>query len=140
MIAVKVFHSKVEPSASNNANKSISVKCIICGENHLLQFCPKFKNKSVDQRKEFLDKNDRCYNCLGVKHKAEKCFSKMRFENCSGKHHTTLNINKNNNNKNNNNKNNKQNYNNNVSNNTNQTKSVEKSSVTTEQISLPSTS
>ena len=84
-------------------------------------------------------KNERCYNCLGVKHKAEKCFSKKRCEECSGKHHTTLHTNKNdNNNKPKNNNNNKQNNNN--SNNGNQAKSIERSMVAAEQTSLPATS
>ena len=77
----------------------MAIKCIICNESHLFQFCSKFKSKSVEQRKEFLDKNERCYYYLGIKHVAEKCFSKKRCMVRSDKHHTTLHINKNNNNK-----------------------------------------
>ena len=138
--AAKVLNAKVESSSSNNnnSNKSVAIKCIICNENHLLQFLPKFKAKSIDQRKEILDKNEICYNCLGIKHVAEKCYSKKRSKECSGKHQTTLHINKNNNN--NKAKNNKQNNNNNICNSNNQAKGVVRSSESTEQVSLASTS
>ena len=46
-------HTKIEPSASRS-NQSVVFKCIICNESHLFQFCPKFKSKNLDQRKEFL--------------------------------------------------------------------------------------
>ena len=74
---------------------------------------------------------------MGIKHVAEKCYSKKRCEECSGKHHTTLHINKSNNNK---DKNNKQGTNNNSANSNNQAKGMVKSSEVTEQVSLASTS
>ena len=39
--AAKVLHTKVESSDNNSNNKSVAMKCIICKESHLLQFCPK---------------------------------------------------------------------------------------------------
>ena len=113
VVPAKPLHTKVE-TGNNKNNKSVNIKCVICSEAHLFQFCPKYKIKSIDQRKEFLDKSERCYNCLGLKHLAEKCFSKKRCIVCGGKHHTTLHINKNNNkSKNSNNQDSKNNVNNN---------------------------
>ena len=135
--------NKVEPSGSNGKTQ---LKCIICTENHLFQFCNKYKSKSVDQRKDFLDKNERCYNCLGLKHTAEKCYSKKRCMVCNGKHHTTIhnNNNRNNNNNNNNrNKNIKQQDSTNINSNidkSNQTKESNKNAIATEQVSLAGSS
>ena len=91
----KALDTKVGPGNNKNNTKLLVIKCIISNESHLFQFCSKYKSKSVYQRKEFMDKCERCYNCLGLKHVAEKCFPKKRCIVCSGKHHTTLHINKN---------------------------------------------
>ena len=88
VVPAKALHTKVE-TGSNRNNKSVHIKCIICNEAHLFQFCPKYKSKLVDQRREFLDKSERCYNCLGLKHLAEKCFSKKRCIVCGTPYYIT---------------------------------------------------
>ena len=55
-----------------------------------------YKNKSIEERKQFIISKNRCINCLRL-HTIFKCQSKNRCKIYNGKHHITLHINKNNN-------------------------------------------
>ncbi|XP_017891297.1 uncharacterized protein LOC108631691, partial [Ceratina calcarata] len=65
-------------------------KCILCNENHFLYQCKSFKDKSIEQRYEFLKMHKRCFNCLNGGHFPSSCYSKHVCKVCKGKHHTLL--------------------------------------------------
>uniref|UniRef100_A0A1B0DAL2 Uncharacterized protein n=1 Tax=Phlebotomus papatasi TaxID=29031 RepID=A0A1B0DAL2_PHLPP len=75
--AKKSFHSTTEES------------CPLCKDKHKLTRCDKFKDLSVSQRKQLVDKNKICLNCLGHD-KKQKCSSKNTCRECQRKHHTLL--------------------------------------------------
>ena len=67
--------------------------CVACGAKHLLVYCPKWWNESLnyEQRKNIAIEHKRCFRCLSPAHSASKC---PRHERCgvclSDNHHTRL--------------------------------------------------
>ncbi|XP_046388857.1 uncharacterized protein LOC124157853 isoform X1 [Ischnura elegans] len=63
--------------------------CALCGRNHWLAYCETFRDKSVEQRKEFVLSKNLCFNCFG-QHVLRNCISKKSCQVCHKKHHTFL--------------------------------------------------
>ncbi|XP_046402966.1 uncharacterized protein LOC124168742 [Ischnura elegans] len=63
--------------------------CALCGRSHWLAYCETFRDKSVEQRKEFVLSKNLCFNCFG-QHVLRNCISKKRCQVCHKKHHTFL--------------------------------------------------
>lgn len=65
---------------------------MLCLENHPIRFCKKFRNYSVDERRDNISHLKYCLNCLATSHDRSRCESSKRctFENCGGRHHTLL--------------------------------------------------
>ena len=59
-----------------------------CDGNHWSDNCSEFV--TVQERYQVLQRQQRCYNCLGTNHNKTKCFSKRRCMKCKQKHHTSL--------------------------------------------------
>ncbi|XP_071581100.1 uncharacterized protein [Temnothorax nylanderi] len=66
-----------------------SSRCGICKKEHALMLCDDYKGKSARERKQYVDSNSLCENCLG-RHKVNDCPSKRLCSVCAGKHHTSL--------------------------------------------------
>ena len=64
--------------------------CPLCTEQHRLYLCKKFISMSVDERRDYVKSLSICFNCLGGKHKASACRSRMSCRNCAKGHHTLL--------------------------------------------------
>lgn len=65
--------------------------CSLCEyENHPLIECAKFKAMNLTDRKSFLSKEKRCYNCLSNNHSVKTCWSKQSCMKCKKRHHTML--------------------------------------------------
>lgn len=65
--------------------------CPLCPEDcHRLFECSKLKQMPVDQRKDFMKKSNRCFNCFNDNHNVYQCQSKFRCRLCSRKHHSLL--------------------------------------------------
>ena len=62
--------------------------CSYCNGNHPAIRCDKVA--TVAERREFLHRHKRCFNCLGVNHIKPQCFSKNRCLKCKKKHHTSI--------------------------------------------------
>ncbi|KAL0860934.1 hypothetical protein ABMA27_009466 [Loxostege sticticalis] len=76
-----------------NKTKSMHVSntnCPFCSEEHKLSFCQKFKNESVDSRREFVQSNNICFCCLGSNHSARFCQANVKCRICRKKHHALL--------------------------------------------------
>lgn len=80
----KSFHISDETSSN--------VSCKYCKESHKLAHCNKFLSAEVQARREFVEKNNICYNCLGDNHRAQQCLSLMSCRKCRRRHHTHLHL------------------------------------------------
>lgn len=64
-------------------------KCPLCNEEHYISKCLKFQEKTIQERRAFVNKNKLCFNCLGF-HQLNTCRSKFSCSHCKGKHHSLL--------------------------------------------------
>ena len=62
--------------------------CVFCRANHFSLFCQNITD--INQRKEILRRNNRCYNCLASGHRISECRNEGRCRTCNGKHHTSI--------------------------------------------------
>ncbi|XP_065359110.1 uncharacterized protein LOC135953245 [Calliphora vicina] len=79
--------SRIQTYASQ---EKLNINCKMCNEEHGLRICPQFRKLSVQERVDFVFKNQCCNNCLSVSHIKTSCKSKNTCLNCGKKHHTLL--------------------------------------------------
>ena len=90
-----------EPKPSNQGksqsyrNKSQSFPpcrytCPGCSEAHYAYACKQFKEKSLLQRKEYVQAHSLCCNCLKPGHSQADCRSRFTCQWCDGKHNSLL--------------------------------------------------
>ena len=67
-------------------------ECWLCFGPHRLMNCEKFKEKTLFDKKEFVEKEKLCYNCLAKNHYIKDCVSEFRcrVDGCNFKHHIML--------------------------------------------------
>lgn len=73
-------------------SKTLVVKtqrCGVCNQNHWIYFCSIFDGWVIPERRKFIDRTNRCINCL-QEHPNEPCRSKYRCKICKEKHNTKL--------------------------------------------------
>ncbi|GFW41822.1 DUF1758 domain-containing protein [Trichonephila clavipes] len=78
------YEKHINKSKFNN-----SLKCS-CNMNHLVFKCSKFKEMSVKERKQLVNKQKLCMNCLSDKHTESHCNSTFTCHFCKKKHHSLL--------------------------------------------------
>ncbi|XP_075161791.1 uncharacterized protein LOC142234512 [Haematobia irritans] len=64
--------------------------CPICRTNHMLRNCPKFLEKSINERIQIVKQSNRCYNCLFENHGVRECKSRFSCRECNQRHHNLL--------------------------------------------------
>lgn len=62
--------------------------CVYCKGTHRSDRCDKLK--TTHERRTLLQREKRCYNCLGLRHMTAQCYSKGRCMKCKRKHHTSI--------------------------------------------------
>ena len=80
-----------QPTSSAAALPILSQRqrsCPYCRENHSPLYCQNVPD--VNQRRDIIRRNNRCYNCLGTGHRVPDCRNEGRCRNCQGKHHTSI--------------------------------------------------
>nr|XP_012215486.1 PREDICTED: uncharacterized protein LOC105667930 [Linepithema humile] len=82
----KVASSKTRQILFESQHK---VKCHVCGENHNIQNCEKFKAMSHVERSESIKKAGLCFNCFRANHKVTACKASS-CRKCDRRHHTML--------------------------------------------------
>lgn len=97
----KVSHTQ-QNSTSNSSNQNRNSvkanhttpgnKCPLCGAKHGIGFCSAFRRKSIIQRREFLLKENLCFNCLGRNHQVSECPSSHNCRRCQSRHHTMVHL------------------------------------------------
>lgn len=63
--------------------------CPLCGSSHYLAKCERYRTKTLQQKRDVIQKQRRCFNCLGP-YTASKCNSTKRCLKCGKKHHTSI--------------------------------------------------
>lgn len=64
-------------------------RCSLCQKDHFVMLCDSYKKKTASDRKQHIENNNLCINCLG-RHKVEDCHSKKNCTACGNRHHTSL--------------------------------------------------
>lgn len=86
------YHTNVNSNSQSNAQ---FLRCIFCKQNdHKIYKCANFRNSPQTEKTNFVRSNKLCFNCLGYKHLTKDCTSQGCYF-CSGKHHTILHVDKN---------------------------------------------
>lgn len=78
----------------NSSQERVDLKCSYCKTNHQLRSCQEFRKLSIQQRVDFVVKNNICLNCLSSGHMKGNCKSNNTCLVCHKDHHTLLHINK----------------------------------------------
>ena len=92
-------HKKVQVPTKKLA-KSVAVystnthgKCPAChGAKHNIAYCPSFKEKSVGDKRNLVQEQGLCFNCLKGKHMGKHCPSPNCCLKCGKRHHTFLHL------------------------------------------------
>lgn len=78
-------------TTSTSGTSKGSKKCSFCQGDHPVNYCRRFKELPVPQRRDHVKQQEACFNCLG-KHPIASCPSEFRCSRCQGKHHTLLHL------------------------------------------------
>ena len=79
------FHS-VSIRSSNNEPE---YTCLLCMDKHQVSRCPKYQQKTLQNRRQFVQTNRLCFNCLG-RHRVLNCSSSKHCPKYGNQHHSTL--------------------------------------------------
>ena len=96
-----VFKPQYQGNSNNlqqNTNNSVKFKslhvikpqCSYCSDAHYLSACKKFAKETVDQRRNFVQTKNLCFNCMGANHGAKTCQINIKCKLCHRRHHTLL--------------------------------------------------
>ncbi|XP_071578243.1 uncharacterized protein [Temnothorax nylanderi] len=78
-------------SSTNVCAKAVP-QCSLCKSKHSFSVCPQFTGKSPSQRRDIVQRERRCFNCLSPHHAAKACSSKFLCRLCQKPHHTLLHV------------------------------------------------
>ncbi|KAL1373646.1 hypothetical protein pipiens_018543, partial [Culex pipiens pipiens] len=81
-------NSKPSSRAVHTTTSSARCSCVVCGGNHQLFYCDKFRSFTVAERAGIVARNKLCINCMADKHSLESC--KQRSCKFCGRRHNTL--------------------------------------------------
>ena len=68
----------------------IKYTCPDCSEAHYAFSCPRFKEKTVSQRKAYVNNHSLCFKCLKPGHGVGECRNRVVCRICEGRHHVML--------------------------------------------------
>ncbi|KAL0901649.1 hypothetical protein ABMA27_006857 [Loxostege sticticalis] len=81
----KAFHVAVV-----NDQKSSKIVCVMCEEPHYLYQCKKFGQQTPQERHDFVQTQQLCFNCLAPNHSVKVCRQSTSCRRCGRKHHSLL--------------------------------------------------
>lgn len=76
------MHQPLKPSAAEKRNAPIDMQCVLCEWIHLPFRCEVFKDLSLNQRWDFVEKEGMCSRCLRKYHGSAPCINKTNNERC----------------------------------------------------------
>ena len=71
-----------------NGRQAVPVKCAYCGKLHFSASCETVVPHN--ERMERLRRNNRCFVCLQVGHRANQCNPSKKWRRCGGRHHQSI--------------------------------------------------
>ena len=79
-------------STARTLNTSLANdKCLFCDKNnHALDKCFKFRDKQMEEKKEFIVKNHICFGCFKFGHSSKQCKDRLVCSICAKRHPTPL--------------------------------------------------
>ena len=81
------------PSQVASHVTNTSGKCFACNKlKHGAAYCQIFKQKSVQEKRNFVLAQNLCFNCLKGGHTVKQCPSQYCCQKCGKKHHTLLHL------------------------------------------------
>ena len=85
-------HPALSPAAQGSSKQVSPLSCLFCNGAHSLERCFKFRDKTFDERKEFVLTKKLCANCLRVNHFARRCrmAKACLFSGYGQRHHSLL--------------------------------------------------
>ncbi|XP_072389700.1 uncharacterized protein [Diabrotica undecimpunctata] len=90
----KETRSSFHISTDKNKPPSQIMKAKVCSycklDNHSIYLCQDFKSLSASSRRNFVQQNSLCSNCLGTRHRTIDCISRYSCSNCNRRHHSLL--------------------------------------------------
>ena len=89
---VKMQNQRQKRHGFSTYANSQGTKCSLCGSNHWLSRCDKFRRQSLEERQKFVREKKLCNNCLSTGHFVRSCpkDSFCKVQGCSSKHSTFL--------------------------------------------------
>lgn len=81
---------KASNASSTTAKSYDTAKCMCCGENHSIHKCKSLIEKSVEDKRKFIQDNKLCYACLRKGHNSKDCRNKAMCSICKRHHPTPL--------------------------------------------------
>lgn len=88
--SVDIDNNKTKEKWSPPANHSNQVRCMCCGENHSLHKCQRLMERSVEEKRKFVQENKLCFACLRKGHNSKDCRNKAMCGICKRHHPTPL--------------------------------------------------
>ncbi|RLU19576.1 hypothetical protein DMN91_008133 [Ooceraea biroi] len=82
--STRSLHARKQEKSDTKRNR-----CVLCHKDHFVMLCEDYKNKSAQDRKQLVDVNGLCFNCLG-RHKLSDYASKKVCSACGSRHHSSL--------------------------------------------------
>lgn len=80
-----------KPHVQSFVTEATSI-CTYCSQNHYVCHCKEFANLDVTARRQFVNKNNICFNCLVKGHKVANCRQSSCCKKCGRRHHSMLHI------------------------------------------------
>ncbi|XP_011309478.1 uncharacterized protein [Fopius arisanus] len=93
--SAKVHHGTAQPTQRSRPVKKsaptgkVTYSCSMCEADHYLTSCSSFRQLTVPDRREVIERRYLCYNCLG-RHSVSECRSKTTCQYCGKLHHSIL--------------------------------------------------
>ncbi len=85
----QAFHATASDSTTTNKDTK-KQPCPLCGGNHTLGRCFKFRDMNAEDKRAFLMDARRCFLCFATNHGRQNCKVEYRCRACGGKHNTAL--------------------------------------------------
>ena len=85
-----VRHSCLATGVAEGQLERYRYRCWCCDGKHLLDECSVLREKSADDRRQFLMENHLCFGCLRRGHRVASCKSRKFCNTCKGKHPSVL--------------------------------------------------
>lgn len=87
--SLEFLDTRVQKSNCTHLTTAV-LSCIFCSDNHKLCNCKKFAKETIDSRRDFVQAQHLCFNCLNSGHSVYQCTMSTRCRLCKKKHHTLL--------------------------------------------------